>query len=61
QLYMVAFFSFFGSFSHHTDCFGPNQLERNKTQARDNIHITHIHSPDIDSDLLWNYSDYERA
>lgn len=41
QLYIVAFFSFFGSFSHHTDCFGPNQLKRTKMQSHDNIHITH--------------------
>ncbi len=37
KLYIVAIFSRFGSFSHHTVFSGPNQLKRTKMQSRDNF------------------------
>ncbi len=40
KIYIVAIFSRFGSFSHHTVCSGPNQLKRTKMQSRDNIRFT---------------------
>ncbi len=40
QLYIVAIFSHFGSFSHHTVCSRPNQLKLTKMQLRDNIRFT---------------------
>ncbi len=40
KVYIVAMFSHFGSFSHHTVCSGPNQLKRTKMQSRDNIRFT---------------------
>ncbi len=40
KLYIVAIFSHFGSFSHHTVCSGPNQLNLTKTLSRDNIRFT---------------------
>ncbi len=40
KLYIVAIFSRFGSFSHHSVCYGPNQLKRTKMQSRDNIRFT---------------------
>ncbi len=40
KLYIVAIFSRFGSFTHHTVCSGPNQLKRTKMQSRDNIRFT---------------------
>ncbi len=40
KLYIVAIFSHFGFFSHHTVCSGPNQLKLAKTLSRDNIRFT---------------------
>ncbi len=39
-LYIVAIFSRFGSFSHHTVCSGLNQLKRTKMQSCDKIRFT---------------------